>query len=126
MNNDKLLIIVVVLTLYLLCFRRSEGQETGDDYVCEFDKTKIQETVAEMLGSDGIDDEGKIKTVNLEHGLVVNNKEFVDSGAGRNSGNSFIISLKTPARSDTSLFAGSNNLLWSSKDKEFPHQFNQI
>jgi len=44
MNNDKLLIVVTILVLYLLCFRRSEGQETEGDYICKL-PTNFNDTI---------------------------------------------------------------------------------
>ena len=65
MNNDKLLIIVLVLTLYLTCFRRSEGQETGE-YICKYNEgdldSVIRGVVANMFGSD-VDDSGNLAPV---------------------------------------------------------------
>ena len=49
MNNDKLLIIVLVLTLYLLCLRRSEGQDTEGDYVCTYFGDKFESNVNDLI-----------------------------------------------------------------------------
>ena len=75
MNNDKLLIIVVVLTIYLLCFRRSEGQET--EMICKYTEGQLDDIVnrlidtrvAGMFGSS-VDSSGKFtKPVTIASGL---------------------------------------------------------
>jgi len=52
MNNDKLLIIVLVLTLYLTCFRRSEGQET--EMVCQYNPGQLDDIIDAKLDGLGV------------------------------------------------------------------------
>ena len=51
MNNDKLLILVLVLTIYLTCFRRSEGQELQK---CEFDTAQLDQYMSKLFGGPGV------------------------------------------------------------------------
>lgn len=52
MNNDKLLIVVIVLVIYLMCFRRSEGQE-----ICQYNQGDLDSAIETKLNSfldDGV------------------------------------------------------------------------
>ena len=82
MNNDKLLIIVVVLTIYLLCFKKSEGQE-----ICQYQQGDLDsaiDTRIKTLFNTTIKDDEITSPVTIPQGLIVDRNDYVAAESDKN------------------------------------------